>query len=471
MNILEKIIIYFTSVILTLSPTPKYTEGIVGQPQNFLPSQAQTPNDRTISRMIFRGLFKYDNYGALQPDLADTWSISPDGLVYTIKLKENNFWTNGKRITSDDLIYTSFKVNDLSGVATDKEDELTVRYTLPNRYAPFLNLMTVGIMPSQSEEKVDPIFPVSSGPFRVISVEKVGGLVKKVTLHNSETNLRKLVFRYYKTEDDLNLAIKLAEIDGYTSEAENPNENFEDHKFPLQGVYYALFFNQRNEKFQDPALRINIAKALNTNHVIGNKGIPVEGPISRSAFTSSKLKFNIYDENFSIDMSTKDFKLTIPDLPIHRDSAQLIKSLLKDKLGIKVEIIAVQPENFIKEIVEPRNFEVLLYGQEVSRDPDRYVLWHSEQKDPPGLNITGFKHVRADRALEEGRKELETSKRTLHYEEFERVFSEQVPAIFLYHPFVHHYVTSHIKGIGEKYTYTYVDRFLDFYNWTRLDTN
>jgi ABC-type transport system substrate-binding protein len=86
-------------------------------------------------------------------------------LVYTIKIKDNQYWNNGKKITSDDLIYTSFKTPELAYVSTDKIDDLTVRYTLPNKYAPFLSLLVVKVMPVNSEEKDNPLIPISSSDF------------------------------------------------------------------------------------------------------------------------------------------------------------------------------------------------------------------------------------------------------------------------------------------------------------------
>jgi len=66
-----------------------YTEGVVGQPRSFFPNELTAQHDKTISHMIYRGLFKYDIYGALVPDLAESWTVSNGGLVYTIKLKAN----------------------------------------------------------------------------------------------------------------------------------------------------------------------------------------------------------------------------------------------------------------------------------------------------------------------------------------------------------------------------------------------
>jgi peptide/nickel transport system substrate-binding protein len=443
-------------------------EGVVGQPTSFLPGASNQHYDRTISKLLFRGLFKYDIYGTLVPDLADTWTISQDGLVYTIKIKDNQRWSDGHKITSNDLIYTAFNHPDLSGVATDKVDELTVRYILPNHYAPFLNMLTAGISHEGAKDEKNELMPVSSGDFKVVRVERKGQLVKKVTLYNSKSPLKKLIFRYYKNEEDVQTAAKLGEIEGFVSENELSVENFEDYKFPLQGIYYALFFNLKSEKFQTELYRKKIEKALPIKQVVEERGINVEGPISRSLFTDKEIKFDAYDELYNEDLGDFEFTLTVPDLPEHRKTAQNIKQYLRTKTGIKVNIKTVNPENIIKDIIEPRNFEALLYGQEVSRDPDRYVYWHSQQAEAPGLNITGFSHIRSDRALEEGRNELENEKRVKHYAEFQKVFMEHTPAIFLYHPYIHYYINNHIVGIGDKYTFNYEDRFLDYYNWKRI---
>ena len=57
-----------------------------------------------------------------------------------------------------------------------------------------------------------------------------------------------------------------------------------------------------------------------------------------------------------------------------------IAKVWEDKLGINVAIKKGKPETFVEEVINARDFEILLYGQEVGRDPDRYVLWHSTQK-------------------------------------------------------------------------------------------
>ena len=60
----------------------------------------------------------------------------------TVKLKKDQYWSNGDPITANDLLYTAFSNPDLAEIATDRIDDYTVRYSLPNKYSPFLTLLT-----------------------------------------------------------------------------------------------------------------------------------------------------------------------------------------------------------------------------------------------------------------------------------------------------------------------------------------
>lgn len=473
MTFIISVFYYIYTFVIALLPYTSYSEGMIGQPSSFLPSQVVTQNDRTISRLLYRGLFTYDIYGTLIPDLAETWEVSEDGLVYTIKIKDNQHWSNGKKIVAEDLIYTSFKVAELNGVATDKVDDVTVRYILPNKYSPFLSLLTMGIMPVNAEEKMNPLKPITSGDFSVGFVEKSGSLVKKVVLATTKEqyDIKKLIFRYYSNEDELVTASKLGEIDGFVSKDPHDLPHFSNYKFPLQGIYYALFFNLRNESLKDLTLRQDLAKTLGVKDIVLDKGIPVEGPISRNIYTDRGIKLDLYELGYSKSIPNKELTITIADLPGQNEFAKRIKDSWEDRLDININIRKVDPDKISADIIQPRDFEILLYGQEVGRDPDRYVNWHSSQKDYPGINISGFEHIRSDRALEEGRNELTNEGRVVHYHEFQKVVSEQVPAIFLYHPFMNYYISKHIQGVGDKYTFTQYDRFMDFANWKRLETN
>jgi len=404
------------------------------------------------------------------PDLAETWTTSDEGLVYTITIKDNQFWSDGSRINANDLLYTAFKSPNLSGIATDKIDELTVRYQLPNKFSPFLSLMTLGVMKNGSDDKYKGFYTPSSGPFRVASVKQKGDLIKRVVLinQNSQT-IKQMAFRFYPNTNDVLTAYKLGEIHGFLSPEvleSTKITNADLYIYPIQSVYYALFFNLRREGMQDATLRESLSKTLDTQKIIRDYGIPVEGPISRSIYTSELYKTSDYDKTFVYDMLGKELTIDAVNTPALMEIAKEIKNAWEDKTGATVTLNEHNQEEIRQKVIETRDFDILLYGQEIGRDPDRYVNWHSTQANAPGLNLSGFDSVRADRALEEGRKALEQEERQKHYDEFQKILDEQNPAIFLHHPYMNYYVSNKVKGIGDKYTFTSRDRFLDFSNWT-----
>lgn len=451
-------------------PTKTFVEGVVGQPSSFLPSKVSTETDKSVSRLLYRGLFKYDNFGTLIPDLAETWTTSDEGLVYTISIKDNQYWSDGSEINANDLLYTAFKSPNLSGVATDKIDDLTVRYTLPNKFSPFLSLLTLGVMKNGSEENYKGFYTPSSGPFKVASVKQKGDLIKRVILVNpSALNIKQIAFRFYPNNNDLITAYKLGEIHAFllSDNAEyKKDKNLTLYQYPVQSVYYALFFNLRNEANKDVQKRGDMEKTLNVDEVISSYGIPVEGPVSRNDYTTEKYKVSTYDKLAAFDFSANPIAIDVASTPSLIEIAQKIQTAWEDKLNTNVTVRKHPSDKIRQDIIEPRLFDILLFGQEVGRDPDRYVNWHSTQSNAPGINLSGFNNVRADRALEEGRNELDPDARRKHYDEFQKVISEQTPAIFLHHPYINYYVSDKIKGMGDKYTFTSSDRFLDFNNWS-----
>ncbi len=96
MDFLINVYIFISSLLLTVLPAREIREGVILQPISFYPMKAENQVEKTISKLLFRGLFKYNIYGELENDLAESYNISSDGLEYTFKLKDNQFWTSGQ---------------------------------------------------------------------------------------------------------------------------------------------------------------------------------------------------------------------------------------------------------------------------------------------------------------------------------------------------------------------------------------
>lgn len=465
MDFILNIYIFITSLFLSIVPSKEFREGIVAQPITFFPGKAESIHDKTVSKLLFRGLFKYNIYGEIENDLVESYEISEDGLTYTFKLKDNQFWIDGKKITAEDVLYTSYNSPSLLGIGTDRIDDLTVRFKLQNKYSPFLSLMTQGIIQNNSLETQDPLFPISSSDFRVIRVKRSGPLVDEITLYSYKSKIPKLVYKFYNNDSDLLVATKLGEIDAFMSPSILDIPNFTNYKFAVTSNSYGLFFNIANSKSPDLALRTKIAKALDTKDIISNYGIPVEGVISRNQdFTNKKIVFDKFDEKYKEDLQKRVINIRTTN-SISREVVNKIKNNLQERLNLSVEIEYFETTDFIEKVIKTREFDVILFGIETQRDPDRYVNWHSSGI-ASGYNLTSFRNPTADKSLEDGRNTTDISQRKTFYNKFQESFDQNLPAIFLYHPFENYYISNRVSGVGEKFTFDISDRYLDFNNWT-----
>jgi len=165
-----------------------YTEALVGQISRLNPLLDNGNQvDRDIDRLLYRGLVTFDGRGLPQPDLAEGWSISADGTLYTVTLRDDAVWHDGEPVTSDDVIYTfsQFQDPDYPGpsdlvdmwkaINIIRLDDRTVQFQLPEPFAPFLDYLSEGLLPdhllrgAQIEDLVNHPFnlePVGTGPFK-----------------------------------------------------------------------------------------------------------------------------------------------------------------------------------------------------------------------------------------------------------------------------------------------------------------
>ncbi len=132
-------------------------------PKTFNPFNCKDNTSQIMTSIMYDGLLSTDPInGKPIPKLAKSYTISPDGKTYTIKLRHGIKWTDGKPITADDVIFTwhdiifagfgDTSVRD-SLVIDDKLptvrkiDDYTVEFTTDKPYAPFIRLLSTPIAP------------------------------------------------------------------------------------------------------------------------------------------------------------------------------------------------------------------------------------------------------------------------------------------------------------------------------------
>lgn len=203
-----------------------FSEGIVGTPRFINPVLAISDADKDLTQVLYSGLMKRDNSGTLIPDLAESFSVSPDGKVYTFTLKENLYFHDGSKVTADDIVYTVEMVQNplvkspiktnWEGITVKKDSDRTVSFTLKQRYVSFLENTTLGILPKKLWGSLTPeqfplsdlnTKPVGSGPYKMDGITKnSSGIPTSYTLtsfskfDDGEAYIKKIHFVFFGNE-------------------------------------------------------------------------------------------------------------------------------------------------------------------------------------------------------------------------------------------------------------------------------
>ena len=87
-------------------------KGNGGEPQTLDFAHTSINVEEFVLKDLNEGLTVYDAYGKIVPGAAESWTLSPDGTVYTFKIRENAKWSNGEPLTADDFVFTLARVVD-----------------------------------------------------------------------------------------------------------------------------------------------------------------------------------------------------------------------------------------------------------------------------------------------------------------------------------------------------------------------
>lgn len=523
-TLISLLILGFRFVSRHLVEVPKnggtYAEALVGSPQRVNPIYAVANDiDRDLAKLVYSGLFRRDAGQAIGPDLAVGYELSEDEKTYTVKIRTDARWHDGEPVTMNDLLFTFESVQNQAygsplsvnfrSIQIEGVDDATLRFTLPEPYAPFLETLTMGILPAHLWSDVPPLNvglveynlkPVGSGPYRFdrLTRDRLGNLksyelVRNPNYYGRPAYVDQLIFRLYPDFPSAIEAVKSKKVDGISyipDESRAEVEKFrgiEQRRLNLPQLT-AVFFNQKkNEALKDRAVREALAlatdKASVLREALGDAGEIVHGPILPGflGFNPEMRVFPFDPEQARAKLDEAGWRLTDSgvrqkggqDLKIRLTTSQLlayeavVQRLQADwtAVGVGVETLIVETDRIQSDVIKPRDYEALLYGEIVGYDPDPYPFWHSSQQVDPGLGLAIFYNKNLDRALEQARQITNSDERTLKYVEFQNIISEEIPAVFLYQPIYNYGLSQRVKGFATTVIETPSDRFSGVADW------
>lgn len=471
-----------------------YTEGIVGTPRFVNPVLAVTRADKDLTTLIYDGLMRVDTEGVLVPNVAESVTVSEDGLTYNIILKRDVRFHDDTPLTARDVAFTIGRIQEpllasplrsnFDGITVEEVSEYEINLVLREAYSPFIENLTFGILPEHiwrasdndtftfSQHNTEPI---GSGPFAVkdIIFNTSGTPEIYVLEHNEQYHLgapkiRTVKLHFFPTDERLLQGFGKGLVEGVAGV--NPTQlaaydlKPEMHdliRTPLPRTF-GVFFNQnKSPALRDSAARRALDLAINRTTLVTDVmlgyGMPVTTPIppgfgieapmsetpygdidaAREVLTTGGWKFNAETQLWEKSIDSTLTPLTFSIATLNNSNFEATAEFLRGawgQLGVPVTIKQFEQADLTQAVVRPRDYEALLFGTQLGRPLDFYSFWHSSQRNDPGLNIALYTNITTDALLAEMRRDAQSDARVNAIQQFATEMTRETPAVFLYTP-------------------------------------
>lgn len=512
-----------------------YAEGVIGRSVRLNPLLDRGNQvDRDIDRLLYGALVRFNSFGDPVPELAESFAISADATLYNFTIHEDAIWHDGEPVTADDVIYTysKFGEEDFSApedlknlwaeVQIVKLDDKNVQFQLPEPFAPFMDYMTVGLLPDHLLRGVDGAAlidhpfnrePIGSGPFRFEGFQQdESGNVTGVSLTAFEDYilgqpfLERVEFRFF---DDAGAALQAfndGEVDGIGQVSKDilelvlaqPDLNLHSVRSPSTSI---VFLNTQHpektylgEKDFRQALMMSVDRERMIGELLDGQGVVAAGPILPGHWASAPnlepLPFDVaaaeellagqgWEVPTGILRGSAEYirgngedqlslELAYVDDPQYARVAQMLQSSWQN-VGIAVELVPVPASAILSDVLVPREFDAVLTELDASlvADPDPYSFWHDSQAET-GQNYSGFEDRNISIWIEQARVTANKERRQDLYRDFQFRFRDQAPALFLYHPIYSYAISSDVQGASIGPVFDPSDRFANIGEWFLL---
>jgi peptide/nickel transport system substrate-binding protein len=494
-----------------------YVEGIAGSPARVNPLFArENTTDQALASLVFAGLTRVDEHGSPFPDMAETWSLSPDGLTYTFTLRPNLFWHDGVPVTAADVVFTYELLQapelpippQVAGLLADATitapDDRTVVIALTEPYSPLPAYLTLGILPKHSldgltmSQVYNSFFnqqPIGSGPYRMERLTpSEADLVANPAYHLDQPFIQRMELRFYRDEGAVYAALDRGELtaglfSGNIGQTEQVDLEVQRglRVIPVDtGEITYLYLNLNLEKFQDRRVRQALLYAVDRDELVSGA---LRGEAARSdsplpptswAYSPSLTRYEsdpsvaalLLDEaGWPLDADglrrrdgvTLGFTITVNPDPVRVAVAEQLAAAW-NRLGLNVSVSAVGVTDLVRNRLEPRDYEATIWSHSASIDPDPYEEWHSSGASGEGANLSAFTEPRVDAILEEARTATQPRRKEL-YGEFQELFAQELPAIPLYVSTAAYVQQSALQGVRVALVTAPGDRFWQVQEW------
>ncbi|HVW92346.1 MAG TPA: ABC transporter substrate-binding protein [Devosia sp.] len=364
---------------------------------------------------IFEGLTRIDQNGQVQPDLAKSWDISPDGLTYTFHLQSGVKFHDGTPFSADDVKFSfdraaapdsaNAQKQIFTGIAkTEVVDPQTVKITLKNPDGYFLFNLGLGdaSIVSPKTVKTDATNPVGTGPFKFVDWVKGDhiDIAKNPDYWGTPAKLDKASFHFISDPSAATAALLAGDIDTFPNFPPASVDQFKSN--PQFSVVVGntrgetiLSMNNGRKPLNDIRVREAIAHAIDRKAIIDGAEFGYATPIgtffppddpnyidltAQSNFDPAKSEELLKEAG----VSNLALSLKLPPTPYARDSGQIIQQELAN-VGITANITNVEFADWLKSVFTDKDYDLTIISHTEPNDigifarDNYYFDYHSDK--------------------------------------------------------------------------------------------
>lgn len=448
------------------------------EPPGLMMGIVQNGPTQLISGNIYEGLLRYNEKLEPQPQLALSWTVSPDNKTYVFTLKPNVKWHDGKPFTADDVVFscdvflrkTHARLRaSLAHVDSIKAlNPLAVEFKLKQPFGPFLGLFENGTMPMLPKhiyEGTDFLnnpanaTPIGTGPLKF--KEWVKGtyihLVANEAYHQAgAVTVESVYFHVIPDAAARAAAFESGKVDiapGGTVEyfdvnrlAKLPGASVTTKGWEFFAPHSWLWMNNRTAPMNNVKFRQAVWTAIDREAMakIAWYGFakPATGPFnSHIAFASDDVTKYPRDLNKAkkllAESGYKGETLRLLPLP-YGESWQRQADIVRQNLtqaGIKIDMVATDVAGWNQRCNE-WDFDlaftyVYQYGDPALGVARNYTS-SNIAKGSPFNNVSGYVNTKVDELFAAGAKEGDLAKRKAIYAEVQKILVDEVPVAWLH---------------------------------------
>ncbi len=465
------------------SPRDRFVFALSGGPDTLDPQATAATLAFQVNKSLYDTLVEVDDDGKLMPALAESWTVSPDGLTWTFKLRSGVKFHHGKTMDSGDVKATlerildpttrSPKRGDFGAIrSVEAVDPLTVRIALAERFAPFLATLAQGwgaILPADLVARKQDFAtkPVGTGPFTVaewqrdsfIRLQRFDGYWRR-----GEPKLREVLIRFVPES-----AVKIAgllsgEFDAVDTVTNldlprlraNPNVKIIRYVSSLINV---VAVNNSRPALRDIRVRralwyaIDRKQALKTAY--GDESVPsnefmditspyyieIPDPYPYNPDQARKLLAEAgYGSSLTLD-------LALPQpYPSHIEAGQLVQAMLA-RVGVAAKPRVVEWGFWLSRVYAGGEYDLTIIGHTGKLDPDGRLAGFGD----PARNYVRYQNQKVEDLILAGRITTNLEHRRRIYAEALKMMTDEAMLIPLGTPIVYAATLRNVQGFRQLY--------------------